>query len=300
VEEWLRRSWGHKELEIQGFGSTLQGGVAGALVKRTLGEKGVPAAFEMAKSFGGPDDLAGNLSRITGTTWCGVDKRHAVEIYEQVCRISDPGQREEIRESMLQHWKDSEVRHLMKSLPKLAPKDRIPAALKVLTHRPRKEIKWELANGGMRTSYERLELGAGELKDLHEGREEALRQTAIEAGVEIAELERQMVAQYFKERNDRALDLLERVERGPKMDEVIVEGIGKLSRNYQSNSEHEMTAFNGAMMISNAERRLGVARALFRRIYAKDPEAAKGMLEHDGFPEEVGAALSEISTQLGL
>jgi RNA polymerase sigma factor (sigma-70 family) len=298
IASWLRRNWNHPELSIEGFGSTLRGGVVGDLVFRALQNDGARAAFVLARSFGGPGDFPGNLRRITGTTWYRTDTRYAVEIYQEVCRIPDPGQREAIRKEMLSFWKRSDARHLRRSLPELAPADRIPAALAVLTDWPREEKQRHFANGSMRVNYEKKELSQGEWEALLASRENAIRAAAAEAGLPLDEVDRKMASQYFEERHDRALTVLSRLERGAQSDKVILRGIGRLCENLQTgNASPEIIALQAAMMLSSPEQRVGAVRAVFHRLHAKDPEAAKGILTQDGIPQEVAATLRELSFQ---
>ncbi|YCM43072.1 sigma-70 family RNA polymerase sigma factor [Verrucomicrobiaceae bacterium 227] len=302
AEAWLRKNWSHEDLAVDAFKCTTRSYFAHKFILQELHDNGVSAAFKKAASFGGSDDFEENLKAITGNVWHPIDPKSAVEIFARIHALPDAASRARLTTDLLTNWKKNNGAHLLSSLAKMAPADRFEAALFTLDYRAPTSTKiTSFVNGTSYHSPIRPDLNEDERAQLLQSREEALMATAREAGLDEQDSFHRILDHYFQKKDERAIDLFDQLPPGPESDEFILEGIKTFCTTRQRGSvKDEITAFNGALAISDPDLRIGTAKAVFRRIISKDQETALEMIAYPDFPEKLSTALQEVAQYHGL
>lgn len=299
AEDWLRLHWGNPELVLDGFGVNMQSRMASPFIVGTLEEEGVDAAFAKAGSFGSQDEFPANVRAIMGIPLYPLDLRHAVEIYGKIQSFGDADLRAQLTTEFLQNWKRSSGKHMVDSLVGLKPKDRIPAALFLFGYQAPEETIRRFANGSQRHGYEDAPMEDDERTRFLKGQENTLREYAAEAGIAVAEIDQKIANHYIQQKDERALDLLERLPPGPGTDQVIAEAARAFCENHlRESAKSEVIAFNCALGISDPATRSSVIRGVYRRIHTKDPEMAGEIRDYGDFPEDVASTIRETAERL--
>ena len=299
AEAWLRKNWGHEDLRIQAFDSTIQGAFLQYFVTRELGEHGVEAAFSKARSFGKGDDVLSNFSGLTGTRSTSTSTRHFKEIYQHIRDLPIGKLKDGLTDRILKSWKHKNSAHFIKSLESLTKAERIPAALTLLTYIAPTETKVKQATGGVITSFQYPNYTPDEKAALIVSKENEVREWAAEIGMDEELIERKIIETYLGERNRRCVPLIGNLTSGPENDQILDEVIRYLCEKQQLGSaKSEVKAFEVALKIYDSKTRLNAVWSLYRRIQVIEPEVAEEMLTDQSLPGDVASALHEMATTL--
>jgi len=297
AESWIRQNWGHEELTIEAFDTTIQGSLIQEFIFRELNEHGVEAAFSNARSFGAGEDLLSNFSALTGTSWTPVGTRHFKKIYQYIRAMPDGALKEGLTSRILKNWKHKNSADLIGSVEALSKAERIPVALSLLTYIAPRQTKVKQASGGVITSFHHPNYSSEEKEALIESRENEIRGWATETGMGAEVIERKIIRLHMDERNERSIRLVENLSRSPANDQLLDELIRFLCEKQQLGSaRQEKKAFELALKIHDAETRLNAVWSLYRRIQVIEPPLAEEMLADQNLPEDVASVLHEMAT----